>query len=298
MPRNPRIHYPGALYHVVCRGNNREWIFRSEMEKQEYLERIAEYKRRYGFNLYAWVLMSNHAHLLIEVRDVSLSKIMQGIQQGYTQWYNRRHKHTGHVFEQRYKATLCNKDQYLLALIRYIHQNPERAKLESGLDYLWSSHKSYIGENKNGITDISFPLGLFSEDTSKAQQNYLAYMGEEEELIGTLKPGEYEEGTQDNETQAPKRLVIKRTLSEIIEMTAAEYGLETQAFYGKSRSRKDSEARKALILICLEHTFITSRGIAKELGLSDTAITKMITRGLEDQRDRKEKIAKLSHCQA
>ncbi len=158
MPRKPRIHYLGALYHVICRGNNREWVFRSEMEKQEYMERIAEYKRRYGFKLYAWVLMSNHAHLLIEVRDVSLSKIMQGIQQGYTQWYNRRHKHTGHVFEQRYKATLCNKDRYLLALIRYIHQNPERAKLEGGLDYLWSSHKSYIVENKNGITDASFPL--------------------------------------------------------------------------------------------------------------------------------------------
>ena len=125
MPRKTRIHYPGALYHIICRGNNREFKFKSEAEKQKYLELITDFKDRYGFKLYSWVLMSNNAHLFMEVSDAPLSKIMQGIQQGYTQWYNRSHKHTGHVFEQRYKATLCNKDQDLLSLIRYNHQNPE-----------------------------------------------------------------------------------------------------------------------------------------------------------------------------
>lgn len=88
--------------------------------------------------------MSKHAHLLIEVDVESLSRIMQGIQQGYTQWYNRSHNRTEHVFEQRYKDELCNKDTFLLGLIKYIHQNPERAKSDGGLKYPWSSHRYYI----------------------------------------------------------------------------------------------------------------------------------------------------------
>ena len=104
MPRRPRIHYPGALYHVICRGNNKDWIFKSDSEKQEYETLIEQYKNRYGFKLYSWVILSNHAHLLIEVGDVPLSKIMQGIQQNYTQWFKRTQKRTGHAFEQRYKA--------------------------------------------------------------------------------------------------------------------------------------------------------------------------------------------------
>ena len=104
MPRKPRVHYPGALYHVICRGNNKEWVFKQELEKKEYLSLIENYKKRYGFSLYAWVIMSNHAHLLIEVGEKPLWKIMQGIQQSYTTWYNRTNRHSGHVFEQRYRV--------------------------------------------------------------------------------------------------------------------------------------------------------------------------------------------------
>jgi REP element-mobilizing transposase RayT len=98
--------------------------------------------------------MDNHAHLLIEVDDIPLSKIMQGIQQVFTQHYNRKNKTTGHVFEQRYKSFLCAKDAYLLQLIRYIHQNPVRSKLTGGLNYQWSSHKEYIGNP--GLAEVNF----------------------------------------------------------------------------------------------------------------------------------------------
>jgi len=89
---------------VICRGNNKEWVFKQEIEKKEYLSLIENYKKRYGFNLYAWVIMSNHAHLLIEVGEKPVWKIMQGIQQSYTTWYNRTNRHSGHVFEQRYRV--------------------------------------------------------------------------------------------------------------------------------------------------------------------------------------------------
>ena len=99
--------------------------------------------------------MDNHAHLLIEVDDIPLSKIMQGIQQVFTQHYNRKNRTTGHVFEQRYKSFLCAKDAYLLQLIRYIHQNPVRSKLTGGLNYQWSSHQEYIGNP--GLAEVNFP---------------------------------------------------------------------------------------------------------------------------------------------
>ncbi|OYD14337.1 hypothetical protein CH333_08310 [candidate division WOR-3 bacterium JGI_Cruoil_03_44_89] len=97
---------------------------------------------RYDFFIYAYTLMSNHIHLLVEAGDTPLSKIMQGFLQSCTQYYNRKYKIVGHLFQSRYKAILCDKDVYLLQLLRYIHMNPVRAKIvESPSDYLWSSHR-------------------------------------------------------------------------------------------------------------------------------------------------------------
>lgn len=112
--------------------------------------------------------MDNHAHLLIEVANIPLSKIMQGIQQVFTQYYNRRNRSTGQVFEQRYKSYLCDRDEYLLPLIRYIHQNPLRSKLEGGIDYQWSSHKEYIDDS--GLADVGFPLSPFFRQKESSNQ--------------------------------------------------------------------------------------------------------------------------------
>ena len=144
MARKPRIHYEDAAYHVIARGNNRARVFEKSEEKNKYLELLAGYKDRYGFQLYAYVIMDNHVHMLLRVRETPLAKVMQGIQQRYTQYYNRRYNHSGHVFEQRYKAFLCENDSYLVALVRYIHQNPLRMKMLEGINYTWSSHQAYV----------------------------------------------------------------------------------------------------------------------------------------------------------
>lgn len=90
---------------------------------------------RYDFKLYAYCIMDNHVHMLIEVKDVPLSLIMQGIQQSYTQRYNIKYMRGGHVFQQRYKGILCDKEGYLLQLIIYIHNNPVKAGFESQINY-------------------------------------------------------------------------------------------------------------------------------------------------------------------
>lgn len=144
MPRKPRIEFQGALYHVIARGNHRQNIFFDDNDRNRYLSTIEKSKSKFNFSIYAFVLMSNHVHLLIETSTIPLSKIMQSLHTSYTQYFNLKHNKSGHLFQGRYKAILCQKDSYLLQLVRYIHQNPIRAKIvESPDDYQWSSHHAY-----------------------------------------------------------------------------------------------------------------------------------------------------------
>lgn len=183
MARKSRFHYAGALYHVIVRGNNREKVFLGELHKEKYLNILYRYKQELGFNLYAFCIMDNHAHLLIGVQDIPLSCIMQRVQQVYTQWFNRIHKRTGHVFQQRYKALLCNKESYFLQLVKYIHRNPLEAGLQRGLEYKWSSHPYYMGREKDRLVDADEALNLFGNIRGKAVRNYLHFMNEAQDKI-------------------------------------------------------------------------------------------------------------------
>ena len=109
MARKPRIEYPGAFYHVMTRGNRKEAIFKDDKDRLRFLQKLLEYKERYGFVLYGYTLLKNHIHLLIETRDAPLSRIMQGFLQSYTQWYNDKYRTVGHLFQGRYKAISCDK---------------------------------------------------------------------------------------------------------------------------------------------------------------------------------------------
>jgi putative transposase len=142
MARKPRIEYEGAFYHVITRGNQRQKIFREASDYEKYQQYLTIYKNRHHYALYAYVLMGNHIHLLLETRDVPLSRIMQGINQSYTLFFNRKYREVGHLFQGRYKAILCDRDAYLLSLLQYIHNNPVRAKIAgTAASYRWSSHR-------------------------------------------------------------------------------------------------------------------------------------------------------------
>ena len=116
MARKPRVHFPGALYHVISRGNQRQDIFFEDKDLKTFLSYLSEYKTRYPFYLYAYSLMKNHFHLLLEVHGTPLSKIMQSLLFRYTRYFNKRYGKMGHLFQGRYKAILCDKDAYLLRL--------------------------------------------------------------------------------------------------------------------------------------------------------------------------------------
>jgi REP-associated tyrosine transposase len=145
MARRPRVFAPGILYHVIVRGNHRQKTFQNGRDYQTYLERLARYRRQFGINVYAYCLMPNHVHLLVETGSQPLSRFMQGLQQSYTQYFNRKHHKVGHLFQGRYKAIICDKDEYLLSLVRYIHLNPIRANIVQKFDeYPYSGHHNYL----------------------------------------------------------------------------------------------------------------------------------------------------------
>src|SRR5918992_121208 len=144
MARPVRIQYPGAVYHIISRGNNRQFIFRDDQDRKKYLERLAWYCQDKGVHLLCYCLLTNHVHLLLETPKGNLSKMMQPFQTSYTVYFNKRHHRSGHVFEQRYKAFLVDKDNYLLQVSRYIHLNPSWSK--GPQDYRWSSYRGYVSE--------------------------------------------------------------------------------------------------------------------------------------------------------
>jgi putative transposase len=173
MARRPRIHYPGGFYHVIARGNRGLKVFRGSQDYRLYLELLGEYKERYDFLLYAYVLMPTHLHFLIEVGQVPLSRVMQSLQFRYTRNYNLRYKSWGHLFQGRYKAILCERDSYLLELSAYIHLNPVRAKLvKDPSEYRWSSYREYLKGGSGGLVDGSFVLSQFSDVKGRAIGDY------------------------------------------------------------------------------------------------------------------------------
>jgi REP element-mobilizing transposase RayT len=146
MSRPLRIEYPDAYYHVLNRGRGRQTIFEGENYFGEFLHTLSEAHDRFGLEIHAYCLMSNHYHLLVKTPEGNLQRCMRHLNGVYTQRYNRLKNTDGPLFRGRYKAILVDHDAYLLRLSKYIHKNPLEAGMVDRLeDYVWSSYRSYIG---------------------------------------------------------------------------------------------------------------------------------------------------------
>ena len=161
MPRQPRLDAPGLLQHVMARGIERRKIFFDDKDRESFLERFAGILEETRTQCYAWALIPNHFHILLGTGPTPLSKVMRRLMTGYAVTFNKRHKRSGHLFQNRYKSVVCEEDAYLLELIRYIHLNPLRAKLVQDLKeldkYPWSGHSTILGRSKNPLlhTDLA-----------------------------------------------------------------------------------------------------------------------------------------------
>lgn len=177
MPRSPRIHAPGAMYHVTLRGNHRQDIFFTPDDRSLLTRIVREILVDCSAQLHAYCYMTNHVHALFQVSDTPLSKVMLLIAGRYARSVQARLQTTGHLFEKRYHSLLVDADEYLLTLLRYIHLNPVRANLApSPDDYPWSSHHAYLGRRSEPWVTTEFALRMLGPDRQRAIVAYEAFV--------------------------------------------------------------------------------------------------------------------------
>ena len=177
MARPIRIEYEGAFYHVTARGNDRSKIFFTKTDYRKFNDYLAAARKKYGFILHGYVLMTNHYHLLIETPEPNLGKIMHHLNGSYTTYINIKRKRSGHLLQGRYKAILVDKDSYALELSRYLHLNPVRAKMVARPeDYPYSSYGAYVSSGADELVTATDLLSMFSDDLPVARQKYREFV--------------------------------------------------------------------------------------------------------------------------
>ena len=191
MPRAPRIHYHGAVYHVLARGVDGREIFVDEQDNRDFLRTILEVKSETPFSILAYCLMGNHFHFAIKVGDTGLSRIMQRILTTYVRGFNARHDREGHLFQARFKSLLCLDDAYLVALIRYIHMNPVRAALVlKPSDWPWSSHRQYSARTPSPLADTDIFFNALGDSRADGSQEFERWSQEAEASFKPWGDGE------------------------------------------------------------------------------------------------------------
>jgi putative transposase len=194
MSRPWRIEYEGAFYHLLSRGNERSDIFISDKDRTGFLDTVGEMSERFDMDVFAYVLMGNHYHLLVRTRQANLKKAMQWFGTTYTQRFNRRNFRSGHLFQGRYKSIIIQNDAYLLQLSYYIHRNPLRAGITRRLaDYRWSSYPVYAYGRKTPkwlSTDLILDQFAGKQDCHRSyREKVQKYASEEKHLFEDLRHG-------------------------------------------------------------------------------------------------------------
>jgi REP element-mobilizing transposase RayT len=176
MGRRPRIWYPGAVYHITNRGNGRANIFVEGDDRRLFLNKLASIMKEHGIKLYAYCLMTNHYHLLLETGNVHIAESMRMLHTFYSKQYHLKYGTCGHLFQERYRSVLVQKENYLLEVSRYIHLNPVRARLVTVPEhYPWSSFRSYVSGDF-GLIDPDPILASFALDVAQAREAYRRFV--------------------------------------------------------------------------------------------------------------------------
>lgn len=251
MPRPLRLHAAGAFYHVTLRGNHRQNIFFSPSDRELFNEITAEVIERFTARLHAYCLMTNHVHLLIQVGEIPLGRLMLRIAGRYARTIQRHLQTTGHLFEKRYHPVIVDADAHLLELLRYIHLNPVRARMVSAADaYRWSSHHVYLGTRAEPWVTTDFALAMFHASRPQAVAAYSRFIAERVDAHSPL-----------NECNANDRRILgsdefagkllgaswrpksRKTLDQLIDEAASKFSIGHEALLSSSRQRHLTKAR-------------------------------------------------------
>jgi REP element-mobilizing transposase RayT len=317
MGRPLRIEYPGALYHITSRGNERKEIFLSEEDRLKFLEILKDYHERFGVLIHSYVLMDNHYHLILETPKGNLLKVMQGINGGYTGHFNRRYGRSGHLFQGRYKGILVDKDNYLVELSRYVHLNPVRASIvKRPEEYKWSSYPGYIVKGTEvEWVEYAWVLSKFGGDIKKAREKYRRYVEEglkekQGETPLSSVQGQVILGGEDfvekvrrllkgrelsSDIMERKRFMLQPSPEDVIREVAKAFRADVEML--RERGRRDNMARKAAIYLVQRYSGLSNEKIGKIFGgIHLSAVSKAsdrLRKAMVDDKELAKRIEKL-----
>lgn len=279
MARPLRIEFPGALYHLTSRGDRQEDIFADVDDRQIFLGVLALVVTRFDWRVYAYCLMDNHYHLMVETPKANLSMGMRQLNGVYTQRFNHRHERVGHVFQGRYKAILVDKQAYLLELARYVVLNPVRANMtRDPTRYRWSSYRATAGlQQAPEFLDLQALLANFADSPAAARRQYVRFVAQG---IGAPSPwdklqGQVLLGGESFLRKLSPRLESKALAKEIprAQRHATRPSLE-QAF--RRLKTDDQQTRNRLIAkLYFKHGY-TQAQIAGHLGLHYATVSRIV----------------------
>ena len=293
MSRPLRVAYPGAFYHVTCRGNARQDIVRDDRDRQAFLNRLGIALDTYQVHLHTYVLMDNHFHLVVETPQANLSAFMRQFNVLYSGYFNRRYNRVGHLYQGRFKAIIVEAEVYLAELSRYVHLNPVRLqrlrkapaeeRLQTLKRYRWSSLAGYVNkQQRSPLVTYELALATFGGDTSQGRRAYARFIADgvgnplpspweqlrSQVVLGTdafverLRPQVRAASTTIREQPARRALEQPWEIEAALNVLAAELGCDVAEL-----CQRNGGLEQALVMECLYRaTGVSQRELGQRLG--------------------------------
>ncbi|HEY3424780.1 MAG TPA: transposase [Negativicutes bacterium] len=252
MSRKPRAKSSSGIYHIILHGINRQSIFEDDEDRLKIIEVLAKYKEISQYRIFAYCLMDNHVHILLQEIQESIGIIIQRVSSSYVIWYNGKHERCGHLFQERFKSEVVETDSYFLTVLRYIHQNPVKAIIVNDVaDYQWSSYSEYT--KRRQIVDTEYALHMFSDKPDEAVSRFQQFS---REMNG------------DACLEIPKTKVNVSD-DDLRQMVRQQFGIDTMKICNEMREKQNDMLR-----VMKEVDGTNIRQIARITGLSLTRVWK------------------------
>lgn len=295
MARPLRIELAGGLYHVTAHGNGRLWLYRNAGNRVEFLNLLGSATLKYGVIVHGFVLMTTHIHLLVETPLPNLSQFMRQCLSDYGLYYNRCFRRRGSVFKARYQSFLIQKDDYYLMVVRYLYNNPVKARLVKCPEkYRWSS--LYYLLNKRRREEVSWfnaeevlrlvggrqgLVELLEEEVEELPYVYRAFIGDKEWADRKV----IEQSEELDEEISGEREMRKGVfdVEQVIKLVAREYGVPKNQLY----SGEASDPRKVCVYVLSKYTPLPAVEIGKMFEMSKWAVFKTVQRLARQKKEMK-----------
>ena len=249
MPRKAREKNSEAIYHIMCRSESEFLLFRDNADKDCYLELLKKNADKYKCSVYAYCLMDNHVHIHLDPKGYDISKFMHSINTSYVQYYNKKYKRHGHVFQERFQSRILDSDGYNLAVSAYIHNNPKDVEGYAGREeeYKYSSYGIYLGLRKDNLklVDMSFIQSLIGIGSKQRfTRNYYSFVAgrRDAESIKELKE-EFLETVENVYVSGRKTIIRKISPSKVISYISNKLKLPVKSIIASQRKQKLYECR-------------------------------------------------------